>query len=278
MKFTLKITQENFKKAYQHALGEAVQNTLIKGFRKGHAPNDLVIKQVGEGSLVEHALNHALPEAYIEEIKKRKLVPLTNPRFKPVTTAKDQDWEFEVEIGQRPQVTLGDYQKAIKGLGATAKIWTPAQGKPDTKPEDKSQDEAQRLNRLFDALLKTAKLEIPSLLLEEEVNHMLTSLLDQVSKLGMKIEDYARAKNTTVEAIKAQYHSQAEANLKLEFILQEITKDLKIAVSQADLDAVLKDVTDKKAHQQLESPEEQSRIRAVLARRKTIDRLLSLSA
>lgn len=278
MKFNIKITKDAFAKAYKHALEETIAKTTIKGFRKGHAPANLVLKQVGESGVIEHALQHALPDAYIKHVTDNKLEPISSPKFTPVSTEKDSDWEFAVEVAERPEVKLGDYKKAIKGLSAAAKIWTPEKGDAKAEPEkSKQQTEAETLNKIFETLLKIAKLEVSQLLIDEEVNQMLVSLMEQVGKIGMRVEDYLKAKNTTIDDIKKTYTQQAEDNLKLEFILQEITKSENIEVTDAEIETLLKDVTDLEAKKKLQTPEETSRIKSVLRRRKTIDRLITLS-
>ena len=280
MKFTLTIPKDQIIKTRDHVIDHLVQDTTIKGFRKGKAPRQTIISQVGETKIMEETVNHLLPQAYTQEVKAQKIKPVTYPKFKPVSVDKDKDWQFEVEVAQQPEIKLGDYKTAIKGALAKEKLWTP--GKDLETPSkdhqghdhDHQDDQKEKIDLVFSTLLNTCQLEVPQMLLDDEVNRMLSDLLDQVTKLGMSIDDYLQARNQTKDSIRKLYTKQSEESLKLEFILQAITEDLGISVTDQELVHNLPQSAQNKPL----TPEQKVNLKLLLSRRQTIDRLLALGS
>jgi trigger factor len=282
MKFVLKITSKKIADTYKHVLEETARSSQVKGFRKGKAPQKMVEEQIGEAKLLESVVEHVLPEAYSSEIKKRDLKPISYPKFTPKKMVKDQDWEFEVEIAQKPKIELGDYKKSVSeaikkvdGDKAKDDIWVPGKDKQKAKQESKL-DEDKRLRAVFDALLGTIKFEVPQLLIDEEVNRALSRLLNQVNKLGLTIDEYLKSMKLTSDKLKAEYAKTAEETLRLELILQEIGLDLKVMVEPSEVDAMIATVSDEKSRKALETPEEKYAIRAMLTKQKTVNKLMSV--
>ena len=84
------------------------------------------------------------------------------------------------------------------------------------------------------------------MVIEEEVESRLTRLVDDVQKVGMTIEAYAKSKNTTIEEIRAQIQREVDEMYKLEFILNEIADAQNIQVEQAEMDALIGNAKDEK--------------------------------
>lgn len=282
MKFTFTIPQADIDKAYDKVVATATKSTEIKGFRKGKAPKSAVVSHIGQSKLQQQAIETALPDAYIKEVKKRDLKPIGYPNINLKKGAQGSDWEFEAEISQAPEVKLGDYQKSLKGLLAAEKIWTPGKGQSEdpktTDPKAQSQEEDKKLQLVFDKLLTTVKLDLPSLLVEQETNRLLSRLIQQTENLGLKLDDYLTSTGQTKDSIKETYKKQAETQLKLEFILDAIRKDQKIEVTDKDIQDFIAGVGDENTKKQLQNPSQQAEIRHMLERRQTIQKLLVMAA
>ncbi len=264
------------KKAYDQALKEAAKTATIQGFRKGKAPLDLVEKNLDQQKLYQQVLSALLPQTYAEAVKQHHLKPMMSPKITPLATEEGQEWTFKATSCEAPEVKLGDYQKAVKGELAKEKIWLP--GKDKDKEEKKSAQKTydQKLKIITQTLLKTAQVEISDLLIEDELNRMLTRLLDQINSLGMTIDQYAQSKGITTQQLRTSYQQQAEQTLKLEFILQAIVEERKIQVGQNEVDKIIQATADEKIKQKLNTPLQRAYISAILAKRKALDYLTNL--
>lgn len=263
------------KEAYDKVLKETASKTTIKGFRKGKASLDLVEKSLDKESLYQEVIKRLLPETYQGAVKKHKLNPIISPKIQVTSLKKGQDWKFKATSCESPEVKLGNYQQAVKAELTKTKIWTPDKGKP-SKKEDKEQSADQKMKITTQTLLNDIKVEIPDILIEDEVNRMLSRLLDQVNALGMTIDQYLASRKMTKEQLKNTYKKQAQETIKLELILQTIVRDRKITIEEKEIDQMIQATPDEKLRQKLNTPLQRVYIASILSKRKAIDYLINL--
>ena len=125
-------------------------------------------------------------------------------------------------------------------------------------------------------LLTNIKFELADILVEDEMNRMLSRLLDQVNNLGMTIEQYLNSKGMNIKQLRANFKQQAEQTLKLEFILQAIVVERKIKIEKEEIDKMIQATPDKKVQEKLNTPMERAYIASIIAKRKVLDYLTSL--
>ena len=197
-----------------------------------------------------------------------------SPKIELASAKDNEDWQIKITVAERPIVELGKYKEKIKELKANnkkANIWVPGQDK------EKKDDEAEKskfLNVALEALLKTAKIEISDLILEEELNHRLTRLIDDVQKIGLTIDSYLKSKNLTMDSIKDQYKREIEDTYKLEFLLSEIADKEGIKVENSDIEKLFLNIKDDKEREK--ARENSYYYASILRKQKTIDFLISL--
>lgn len=266
MKFNLSINKKDIKTARTKVIGQLTKTTSIKGFRKGKAPANLVEEKIGEKNILENILDRILAPAYSDYIIKNKLKPLTNPKINPISIKPDEDWTFEVEIAQKPTVDLGNYKSYIKTALKKAKTTskTTSQEPKNQPPQD------PELIAIFDAILDNVKIDLPKLLVNEEVDHQLSRLIEQIKKLGLTLEQYLTSMKTTAEKLRADYEKTASDNLKLEFSLQEVITKFKIEVSDKEIDDLITQVGDDETQKRLNTPNERANIRYNLSKQKAL--------
>jgi len=271
IELTITIPWKKVKIAYDKTLEKFVKQTEIKGFRKGKAPKKLIEEKVGRETLYEETLKELIPQAYLEAVQKHKIQPIINPQLKLTSAAWEKDWQIIATTCELPEVKLGDYKGEIKKALAVEKIWIPGKDKKEKKPttEDK-------LGKIFKTLLETCQLQIPELLIEDEINRMLSRLIDQTARLGLTIEQYLVSQKKSVEQLKTEYHQQAEELLKLEFILSAIADEEKIQVAEEEVEKLIEAIPDDKTKKALQTPEQKIFIRQLLKKRHVIDNLSSL--
>jgi FKBP-type peptidyl-prolyl cis-trans isomerase (trigger factor) len=273
-RFDINIPQAEVKQAYQEVLKSVQAKTEIKGFRKGKAPLDIVEQSADKSKLYELVFENLFPKKYQQTIIDKKLEPVAAPKVTVKEAKPDGDWTFDVEIALRPIVELGEYKDAVKSAFSKEKIWTPGKTS-DKKPEEKTRD--QKLNQIFDILLKTVKVDISPLLIEDETNRSLSQLLDQVDKLGLTLDKYVTSLNKTIEELKKEQQLNAEATLKLEYILIKISEVEKLTATEEQYQEFLKTVKNAETLKQLETdPNTQSAIRYTLTKRQVVDFLINL--
>jgi trigger factor len=88
---------------------------------------------------------------------------------------------------------------------------------------DKQNKEKEKLRlAIADAIIAKAKLDVPNIFIEGEIDQMLASFKDRVSRAGMNIEDYLKQVGKSVEDLRKEWRADAEKRAKLQIILNEI--------------------------------------------------------
>src|SRR3990167_2005340 len=93
---------------------------------------------------------------------------------------------------------------------------------------------------IFAEFLKLVEFEPPEILIEDELNRMIIRLNSELEQQGKKIEEYLKEQQATVEELKKKWREQAEKNVKVSLILEQIGKDEKVQVEKAEAEAALK--------------------------------------
>ena len=256
----------------EEALKEYAKDVEVPGFRKGKAPLEKVRERVPAGSLIEHTLSHLLPKALAEVIGKEKIRPAIYPKFELIKAEEGEAWEIRAVTCEVPQVSLGDYKKVISGALRAGSIWTPGKGE---KPKEPSKEEKEQ--KIIHALLETVKVEIPKLLIDEEVNARLSNLLERIERLGLALDGYLASVGKTTDSLRAEYEVQAKNTIALDLILSTIAREEKIDVKETEVDAAIAAAgAEPKVAERLKTPEQRRLIRGVLARRAALDSLSAL--
>ena len=273
--FELEITilTSETDKAYQDALKKLATSLKVDGFRQGKVPLNIAEKKIDKSRIYQEIVNLLLPQSYRLAIQKHHLRPIIDPKVKVITMEEGKNWQFGVSACEAPDIKLVDYKKIVRDITAKDKIWIP--GKTIDKKEE-SENKAKKLGEILEALLKDMKIELSDLLIESEKNRMLARLLDQIQRLGLTIEQYAQANHKTIADIQNEYETISKRNLTTEFLLNAITIEEKIAVTDDEVKIYLDQVKDSTLKDKLSSAEQQTYLKMTLIRQKTIDFLLSL--
>lgn len=93
------------------ALKEIGSSVEIHGFRKGHIPDHVLSKRVGEEKVLSHIAELALQDAYPQIVEEHKIKAIGRPKVTITKLAPGNPIEFSIETAILPEVTLPDYKK-----------------------------------------------------------------------------------------------------------------------------------------------------------------------
>jgi trigger factor len=123
---------------------------------------------------------------------------------------------------------------------------------------------------------KMTSVELPEILIEDELNRMLVSLQRRVADMGLLLEDYLKNQNKTLEQLKNEWRAQAEKNVRMELGLAEIAKMENVSVSDEDLQAEIDKIQDERVKRQFEAEEPRMHLRHALRQTRTLNLLKGL--
>lgn len=263
--FTIPFTL--IQKAEEETVAEMAKDIEIPGFRKGTAPLSKAREKIPQGTLIEHSLGHILPKALSEAVTENKLRIAVYPRFELVSAKENEAWQIRGITCELPEFELGDYKKEVQGVLRAGSIIVPGKEKKEKTREEK---EAEVLG----ALVKSVKINIPRILIEEEADSRLSALLARLEKLGLALESYLASINKKAEDLRAEYALQAKDAISIDLILNKIAETENLKVDEKEVESALQV---SQASQPKDDIESRKRlIESILRRRKALDFLISL--
>ena len=182
----------------------------------------------------------------LHEIKEKEL-PKLDDDF-----AKDTS-EFE---------TLAELKKSIKE-------------KLEEENEHRAKHETE--NAVIEAVADAVELDIPSGMIETEIDNMVKDVESRLSYQGLNLEQYLKIMGKTMEEFRKQYEEQAQKTVKIRLVLEAIQKDLDVKVEENEIKDKIKEMSEaySRKPEELEQNEQfKNYIEENLKYEKTIDFLV----
>lgn len=203
-------------KAENHEL-EIGSKTFIPGFEeqiigmKAGEERDINVKFPEEYFSKDLAGKDAVFKVKLHEIKRKELPEIDDEFAKDVS-------EFDT----------------IKELKASIKEKLEEENKSRAKYE--TEDEAIK------TVCDSVEIEIPSGMIETEIDNMLKDVEARLSYQGLKLDQYLHMMNKTEEDFRKEYEEQAQKSVKSRLVLEAIVKDAEIEVSDEELNEKIKEM------------------------------------
>jgi trigger factor len=110
VRLAVEVPFDDLKPSLDKAYKALAQQIKVPGFRPGKVPNRVIDQRVGRGSVLQEAVNEALPGIYGEAAREHELNVLGQPEI-DITTLDDSaegSLAFTAEVDIRPEITLPD--------------------------------------------------------------------------------------------------------------------------------------------------------------------------
>lgn len=106
---TVDVDTTSWQEAQEKAIVKLGEKVNIKGFRKGKAPRDLVLKQLNQADILEEAVSHIINDAYRFALTESKVIPFIQPNYN-ITKLSDTELTFVFSVVSAPSLELGEYK------------------------------------------------------------------------------------------------------------------------------------------------------------------------
>lgn len=137
----------------------------------------------------------------------------------------------------------------------------------------------EALNKVIEEISKNAKIELAHEMIDDEVEGMKKNLEQQVQSGGMTVEQYLQITGQKEEDLSKKMHEDAEKNLRAILVMEQIAKEEKIEVTDADVEFEMAKIADQ-YHMELDKVKEilgkdLPRFKAEIRQRRITDFLLN---
>lgn len=104
----------DFAKYEEEAVKKLSVNLELPGFRKGHIPQEVAIKNIPEIKILEEMAGIALPKTYLEILKQEKIAAIGQPEITITKIARNNPLGFKIKTAVMPEIKLPDYKNLAK--------------------------------------------------------------------------------------------------------------------------------------------------------------------
>jgi len=108
-KLNVVVDVEEWKEAQEKEFKKIAKNTTVAGFRKGHAPEQMVKAKINPAEVLRHAADAMIDKAYQNAIKENAIRPFYQPELN-IIKMDEENFEFDILFVTAPIVTLGAYK------------------------------------------------------------------------------------------------------------------------------------------------------------------------
>lgn len=108
-KLTIEVEFAELKPSLDAAYQRIAKQVNIPGFRKGKVPPPVIDRQVGRGTVLDEAINDALPKLYVQALEDNHLQPLAQPEIDITRFEDNETLEFTAEVDVRPTIDVPAY-------------------------------------------------------------------------------------------------------------------------------------------------------------------------
>jgi len=111
VKLTVEVDFEELNPSLDAAYRKVAGQIRIPGFRPGKVPPRIVDQRVGRGTVLEEAVNEAIPHFYGQAVQDADVRVLSQPEIEVTNFADGEQLTFTAEVDVRPAFELPDLDK-----------------------------------------------------------------------------------------------------------------------------------------------------------------------
>ena len=104
----IEVPPDELERAFQDVVEEFRSRVQLPGFRKGHAPRNVIELQFGH-SMEHEVLERVVKRSYEFAVRDQKLEPVTYPTIEKIEFARGKPLTYEAQVEIKPRVTAKDY-------------------------------------------------------------------------------------------------------------------------------------------------------------------------
>jgi len=280
------------------ALEQVGKDAKLPGFRPGHVPEAMLVKQVGELALYNEMAELAINEVFPDILTEAKANFIAMPNIQITKLAEKNPVQFKIVGPVMPEIKLADYKKIakkeskekaepvdatdkeleetieeirknfalknhihkegeehkadekldlpevneewVKKLGAFATVEDfKNKIREGIKKEKEFKGKDKKRMAIIEKILEETKVAMPKILVAGELRKMQAQFEDDITRAGLKVDDYLKHLKKTKEDLAKEWTPDAEKRAKVQLIITKIALDEKL---EADPELVKKEV------------------------------------
>jgi len=154
---------------------------------------------------------------------------------------KNVSFKVEMKLVQRvdlPQLT-DDFARSLGRFRNLKDLKKSIREGMEMEERDRAREEFR--NKLMEQVSEKTVVEIPDVLIESELDNMISEFKSNIAQTGMEFKEYLRNVGTNVEKLREEWRSAAEKRVKTALIVREISIRENIKVTDEEVEKRVND-------------------------------------
>ena len=178
------------------------------------------------------------------KIDEEKEIKVTFPKeyFSKDLAGKEATFKVKLhEIKKKELPNLDDeFAKDVSEFDTLNDLKTSIREKRQAANDDRAKHETE--NAAVEEVAKNTEVDIPSGMIDNEIEAMIRDMEQQLAYQGINLEQYLKIMNKTRKDLEDNYKEQAERNIVSRLILEEIIKAEKIEATDEEIAEKIKEM------------------------------------
>lgn len=275
-----KVSAKELESHRDHVIEHIVEGVELPGFRKGHAPKDMVIKKIGEAAILSEIAEHVIGEVYPTIVTDEKIMVIDRPEILITKLDPKEGLEFTATVPVFPEVKLPDYKEIAKGIASkkeevvitdeefaksleeikkamsvegdftdeTIKKLGSFENVEDFKKKLRSNLAEEKMSRnkdkkraeIIEAILEKTEMELPQILIDAETEKMMLQFKDDLTRMGTTLPEYLNKIGKNEKEVKADWNEPATKRVKSQIIINRIAGEEKMSPDEKEVETQVK--------------------------------------
>jgi len=289
IKLIVTLENDKVREVHDKVVAKIVASSEIKGFRKGKAPVEEVLKKADFSKIEGETVSELLKTYYPGIVKEKGIFPYSNPKIELKQFSIDKEFIFEATIALKPEYKIADYKKIVADLRKeidkeNAKVEKERDTGNEKDSNTENNEETKEVSKkreltaeeVINKIIEKSEFTISELIINEETDRLLERFINQIKGLNLNVDQLLKAQNKSYDDLLADHKLIATNNIKSEFILNQIVKDNSLEASDSEVDEFIKNLGDEKLIAQFSNPAEKWYIKGIIEKNKSLDYLKDL--
>jgi trigger factor len=221
------------------------------------------------------------------EVGKEKEFTISTPADYGAKELAGKDCLFKIkiiDIKEQKLPELGD--EFAKSLGQGFKTFDDLKQDVSSHLQVMAEDGARRAyeNKIIDALVEASKVEFPPVMVEKEIDRLITAQESELQASRISLEDYLRSQKKGREELREELRPIASKQIAGSLVLSKLADEEKITVSDEEVDEEIGTMAQNAGEQGenmvklFKSAGARKSLEGVLVTRKTVKRLVEIAS
>ncbi|HEY5524059.1 MAG TPA: trigger factor [Clostridium sp.] len=189
--------------------------------------------EIGSGSFIDNFEDQLIGAT----VGEKREVKVTFPENygKEELNGKEAIFEVtvnEIKVKELPELD-DEFSKEVSEFDTLEEVKEDIKKKMEESNKDKALREFE--NAVIAAAVESSEIELPQVMIEKEINGMVSDLENRLKQQGLTLEQYMEFTGSSVEKMRDYMKTNAEAKVKADLVLEEIGKAENIEATEEEV-------------------------------------------